>query len=97
MQTPQGVFPLKRFFASSVQSSEGEEDAAQDTVRIRLQQIIDKENKTKPYSDEDLVKLLDQSGYKVARRTVVKYRQMMNIPSSRERRNWTENGSGVSQ
>ena len=89
MQTPQGVFPLKRFFASSVQASEGEEDVAQDAVRIRLQQIIDKENKSKPYSDEDLVKLLDQSGFKVARRTVVKYRQIMNIPSSRERRSWT--------
>jgi len=90
MQTPQGLFPLKRFFASSVQTAEGEEDAAQDAVRIRLQQIIDKENKSKPYSDEDLVRLLDQSGFKVARRTVVKYRQILNIPSSRERRDWTE-------
>jgi len=90
MQTPQGLFPLKRFFASSVQTSDGEDDVAQDAVRIRLQQIIDKEDKTKPYSDEDLVKLLDQSGFKVARRTVVKYRQTMNIPSSRERRNWVE-------
>ena len=91
MQTPQGVFPLKRFFASSVQTSDGEEDVAQDAVRIRLQQIIDKEeDKSKPYSDEDLVKLLDQSGFKIARRTVVKYRQKMNIPSSRERRSWTK-------
>jgi len=88
MQTPQGVFPLKRFFVSSVHASEGEEYVAQDAVRVRLQQIIEKEDKSKPYSDEDLVKLLDQSGFKVARRTVVKYRQLMHIPSSRERRNW---------
>ncbi len=90
MQTPQGLFPLKRFFASSVQASDGEEDVAQDAVRIRLQQIVDKEDKAKPYSDEDLVKLLDESGFKVARRTVVKYRQIMKIPSSRERRSWTD-------
>lgn len=88
MQTPQGLFPLKRFFASSVQTSDGEEEASQDAVRLKLQELIDKEDKTKPLSDEDLTKLLEQEGYKVARRTVVKYRHLMSIPSSRERRTW---------
>jgi len=91
MQTPQGQFPLKRFFTGSIQTSDGEESVAQDAVRIRLQQLIDQEDKSKPHSDEDLVKLLDQSGFKIARRTVVKYRQIMNIPSSRERRDWMKN------
>ena len=90
MQTSQGLYSLRRFFTSSVPSSDGEDAAAPDAVRICLQQIIEKEDKAKPYSDEDIVKLLDESGFKVARRTVVKYRQIMNIPSSRERRSWTE-------
>ena len=90
IQTPQGIFPLKRFFSGSVAASDGEEDVAQDAVRIKLREIVDQEDKTKPLNDEDLVKALDAAGIKVARRTVVKYRQAMNIPNSRERRVWNE-------
>lgn len=89
MQTPQGIFPLKRFFTTSIQAVDGEEEVARDTVRIKLQQLVDQEDKSKPYSDEELVKLLENAGFKVARRTVVKYRHIMNIPSSRERKNWS--------
>lgn len=89
MQTPQGLFPLKRFFASAVQAVDGKEDVAQDAVRIKLQELIDQEDKSKPLSDEELVKQLEQAGYKIARRTIVKYRQIMNIPSSRERKDWS--------
>ena len=91
MQTPQGVFSLKRFFSSSVQSTDGEEDVSQDAVRVKLSELVDSEDKSKPLSDEELVKLLDQAGFKIARRTVVKYRKILNIPSSRERRIWTQN------
>jgi RNA polymerase sigma-54 factor len=89
IQTPQGIFPLKRFFNSSVAASDGEEDVAQDAVRLKLQEIVDREDKSKPFNDEELMKALQEEGVSVARRTVVKYRQLMNIPNSRERRVWT--------
>jgi RNA polymerase sigma-54 factor len=57
-------------------------------VRLKLQEIIDNEDKQKPYSDDELVKQLAAQGLKVARRTVTKYRKSMNIPSSRQRRDW---------
>ncbi len=56
---------------------------------LKLREIIDKEDKSNPLSDDALVKLLTEVGIQVARRTVVKYRQLMNIPSSRGRKNWT--------
>jgi RNA polymerase sigma-54 factor len=56
---------------------------------LRLQELIDKEDKRQPWSDEDLVRELTKQGMTVARRTVTKYRQKMKIPSSRQRRDWT--------
>ncbi len=88
IQTPRGIFPLKRFFVGGTVSSEGEE-VAWDTVRLKLQEIIDKEDKRRPLSDEGLVKQLAADGVTVARRTVTKYRKAMNIPSSRQRRDWS--------
>jgi RNA polymerase sigma-54 factor len=61
---------------------------AWDTVRVKLQEIIDNEPKDKPYSDDDLIKILGKQGITVARRTVTKYRKAMDIPSSRQRRDW---------
>ncbi|MDR2117621.1 MAG: RNA polymerase factor sigma-54 [Planctomycetaceae bacterium] len=88
MMTPQGVFPLKRFFSGALAASDGGEEVAHDTVRFKLREIIDKEDKREPLSDDALVKLLDDAGIRVARRTIVKYRQIMNIPSSRKRKIW---------
>ncbi|HEY1065509.1 MAG TPA: RNA polymerase sigma-54 factor, partial [Pirellulales bacterium] len=88
IQTPRGVFPLKRFFGGGTTSANGEE-VAWDAVRLKLQEIIDKENKSHPYSDDDLVKELGKHGLTVARRTVTKYRKAMSIPSSRQRRDWS--------
>lgn len=88
IQTPRGIFPLKRFFGGGTLSASGEE-VAWDTVRLKLQEIIDHEDKHKPLSDDELVKKLADEGLTVARRTVTKYRKLMNIPSSRERRIWT--------
>jgi RNA polymerase sigma-54 factor len=88
MMTPQGVFPLKRFFNGAIAASDGGEEVAQDAVRLKLREIIEKEDKHDPLSDDALVKLLDDAGIRVARRTVVKYRQIMNIPSSRKRKVW---------
>jgi hypothetical protein len=56
---------------------------------MKLQEIIDKEDKANPLSDDDLVAELGKHGLTVARRTVTKYRKAMNIPSSRQRRDWT--------
>jgi RNA polymerase sigma-54 factor len=92
IQTPRGIFPLKRFFCGGTMSADGEE-VAWDAVRMKLQEIIDKEDKQRPLSDDQLVQQLSTHGITVARRTVTKYRKAMNIPSSRQRRDWTEGKS----
>jgi RNA polymerase sigma-54 factor len=89
VQTPRGIFPLKRFFGGGTQTANGEE-VAWETIKQKLLEIIDKEDKGNPLSDEDLVTKLNEAGYPVARRTVTKYRKMLNIPSSRQRKQWTE-------
>jgi RNA polymerase sigma-54 factor len=89
IQTPRGIFALKRFFVGGTKSEEGE-DVAWDIIRIRLQEIVDKEDKTNPLSDDELVEELKKLGLVVARRTVTKYRQKMDIPSSRQRRDWSK-------
>ena len=81
-------FPLKRFFCGGTVSADGEE-VAWDTIRLKLQELIDNEDKQHPRSDDQLVKDLAAAGVTVARRTVTKYRKAMNIPSSRQRRDWT--------
>jgi RNA polymerase sigma-54 factor len=88
VQTPRGIFPLKRFFGGGTQTASGEE-VAWETIKQKLMEIIDKEDKSNPLSDEELVNKLQESGYPVARRTVTKYRKMANIPSSRQRKDWT--------
>jgi RNA polymerase sigma-54 factor len=89
IQTPRGIFPLRRFFVGGTTSADGEE-VAWDRVRLKLQEIVDEENKTKPFSDDALVDELASHGITVARRTVTKYRKAMNIPSSRQRRDWSK-------
>jgi RNA polymerase sigma-54 factor len=88
IQTARGIFPLRRFFCGGTVSADGEE-VAWDTVRLKLQEIIDGEDKQQPFSDEELVKELGKHGIKVARRTITKYRKAMDIPSSRQRRDWS--------
>jgi len=88
IQTPRGILPLRRFFVGGTQTEDGE-DVAWDTIRLKLQDLIDKEDKRKPFSDEQLVEELGKAGMTVARRTVTKYRKKMGIPSSRQRRDWT--------
>src|SRR4029079_1506437 len=85
IQTPRGLFPLKRFFGGGTVTAEGDE-VAWDIIRLKLKEIVDGEDKSNPLSDDALVEELAKTGYKLARRTVTKYRQAMDIPSSRERR-----------
>lgn len=88
MQTPRGILPLRKFFVGGTQTEDGE-DIAWDTIRIKLQEVIDKEDKSDPLSDEHLVEEMKKHGLNVARRTVTKYRKKMGIPSSRQRKDWS--------
>ncbi|MDR2172432.1 MAG: RNA polymerase factor sigma-54 [Planctomycetaceae bacterium] len=88
MMTPQGVYPFKRFFSGMIAAADGGDNVSQDVVRIKLQEIINNEDKNSPLSDEAIVEQLKEAGIQVARRTVVKYRQILNIPSSRIRKSW---------
>jgi RNA polymerase sigma-54 factor len=87
VQTPRGVFPLKRFFGGGTTTASGEE-LAYERMKQKLTEMIGHEDKTNPLSDEDLVKLMQAEGYPVARRTVTKYRKLLKIPSSRQRKQW---------
>ena len=87
VQTPRGIFPLKRFFGGGTHTSTGEE-VAWETIKQKLLEIVGNEDKSNPLSDEDLVAKLAEAGYPVARRTVTKYRKMLNIHSSRQRKVW---------
>src|SRR5262245_9421037 len=89
VQTPRGVFPLKRFFGGGKKTSETGPEVAWEVIKQKLLEIIGNEDKINPLSDEDLVTKLQEAGYPVARRTVTKYRKMLRIPSSRQRKDWT--------
>ncbi len=88
VQTPRGVFPLRRFFGGGTKSAEGV-DVAWETIKNKLLEIIGAEDKKSPLSDEDIVKRFTEAGLTIARRTVTKYREALKIPSSRQRRDWT--------
>jgi RNA polymerase sigma-54 factor len=85
VQTPRGIFPLKRFFGGGTTTTDGEE-VAWDTIKQKLLEIIAKEDKQNPLSDEEIVEELGRHGFPVARRTVTKYRRTLHIPSSRQRK-----------
>ncbi len=87
LQTPRGVFPLRKFFTGGMQNESGE-DVSWDSVRAALQEVIDGEDKSKPYSDEALVEELKKRGLDIARRTVAKYRAQMDVPSARMRKQY---------
>ncbi|MBA4063163.1 MAG: RNA polymerase sigma-54 factor [Isosphaera sp.] len=92
VQTPRGVFPLKRFFGGGKKNSETHEDVAYEVMKQKLLELVSDEDKSSPLSDEELVTRLNDAGYPVARRTVTKYRKMLKIPSSRQRKDWSLNG-----
>lgn len=87
MQTPRGIFEMKFFFTGGF-SSGGSEMESWEATRQRLREIIDREDKRHPLSDEEIVAALKAEGIDVARRTVTKYRKLMKIPSSRQRRQY---------
>ena len=85
MHTPRGVFEFKYFFSSHL-SSESGEDRSSTSVRAKIRKLIGAENPARPLSDSKITNLLKDEGISVARRTVAKYREAMNISSSSERR-----------
>ncbi|MBU8869448.1 MAG: RNA polymerase factor sigma-54 [Gemmatimonadales bacterium] len=87
VQTPRGVFPLKFFFSAGLDSEEGTEIAAK-AVKIMIKEIVEGENESKPLSDKKIVDILQESGLKIARRTVAKYREQMGILSARMRKRY---------
>ena len=87
VQTPRGIFPLRMFFSGGTTTAGGEE-VSWDAVRVKLREVIDAEDKTDPLNDDQLVEELKKHGNDIARRTVAKYRGLMNIPPARKRREY---------
>jgi len=85
VSTPYGIFSLKYFFSESLTTDSGEEVSTRE-VKTILNEAINKEDKSKPLTDEKLASLLKEKGYLIARRTVAKYREQLNIPVARLRK-----------
>jgi len=84
--TPRGIYELKYFFTSSINSSEGGDAHSAESVKYKIKRLIDAEPPAKILSDDKIVQLLVQEGIDIARRTVAKYREALGIPSSVQRR-----------
>ena len=85
VQTNFGIFPLRHFFSDGYTTEEGEELSVREIKQL-LKECIEHENKENPYNDDELADILREKGYPIARRTVAKYRQQLNIPTARLRR-----------
>lgn len=87
MQTPRGIYPLRYFFTGGTETADGE-ITSWDSVRARVQEIIEAEDKTNPLSDDQIADMLRKEGIHVSRRTIAKYRQILGIPNARQRREY---------
>ncbi len=85
MHTPRGLFPLKYFFHSGIDRDYGE-DISSLTVKRKIQQLVESEDARHPLSDSELMRILNREGIQIARRTVAKYRDELNVPSSSDRK-----------
>lgn len=85
-QTNWGTYPLRFFFSDGYTNEDGEEMSTR-KIKIALKDLVDKENKAKPLSDDALREALVKLGYPIARRTVAKYREQLGIPVARMRKN----------
>jgi RNA polymerase sigma-54 factor len=85
IETPFGTFLLKSFFSESLSTDDGEEVSTREVKKI-LQECIGGENKKRPLTDEKLADILNEKGYNIARRTVAKYREQLDIPVARLRK-----------
>lgn len=83
--TPQGVIELRRFFSEGMMNEDGEEVSTR-ILKLRIKKLVEEEDTKKPFTDEQIAKVLSKEGVKLSRRTVAKYRDQMSIPGSRERK-----------
>ncbi|MCE5251234.1 RNA polymerase factor sigma-54 [bacterium] len=86
IQTPQGVFELKYFFTQRIASSDGSEDLSAKSVKDKLKQLIEKENPSRPLSDQKLTDILNEQGISISRRAIAKYRDELQISPARLRK-----------
>ncbi len=87
IQTPRGIYPLRRFFTGGTEAGSGE-TLGWDSIKAKVKEIVDNEDKTKPLSDDAIVRRLQAEGIEIKRRTVAKYRSQLGIPTARQRRQY---------
>lgn len=87
MQTPRGIYALRYFFTGGTETDNGE-SMGWDRVKTRVRELVDAEPKVKPLNDDQIAALLDEEGIGISRRTVAKYRQQLDIPAARQRRQY---------
>ena len=85
VETRFGIYPLKYFFSEAMTNADGDEISTREIKKI-LQELVDAEDKQNPLTDEQLVTLMGEHGYPIARRTIAKYRDLLNIPVARMRK-----------
>jgi RNA polymerase sigma-54 factor len=85
MQTPRGIYPLRYFFTGGTETRDGEA-TSWDSVRARVKEIIDKEDRHNPLNDDQIAAILKKENVDVSRRTIAKYRQLLDIPAARQRK-----------
>ena len=88
MQMPTGIYPLRSFFSGGTETDSGQ-SVSWDAVKAKLEEIVDNEDKNRPFNDDELVAELKHQGVTLARRTVAKYRNIMNIPPARRRKEFS--------
>ncbi|MFQ5493865.1 MAG: RNA polymerase factor sigma-54 [Phycisphaerae bacterium] len=87
MQTPRGMYPLRYFFTGGTETEDGQ-SMGWDRVKVRVRELVEAEDGTKPLNDERIAALLKNEGIEISRRTVAKYRQQLDIPAARQRRKY---------
>jgi RNA polymerase sigma-54 factor len=87
IQTPRGIYPLRRFFTGGMES-EGGEVLGWDSIKAKVHQIVEHEDKSQPLSDDEIVEKLAAQGIEIKRRTVAKYRAQLGIPTARQRKKY---------
>ena len=93
MQTPRGVHPLRYFFTGGTETDNGE-SMGWDRVKTRVRDLVDTEEKKEPLNDDRIAALLKEEGIEISRRTVAKYRQQLDIPAARQRREYEDRSCG---
>ena len=87
VDTPRGIYPLRMFFSGGTKTAAGD-DMSWGAVKAKLQEIVDSEDKAKPLNDDKLAAALEAEGITISRRTVAKYRGLMDIPPARKRKEY---------